>query len=114
MKILLDHCVDWRLARSLSNHNVKSAGEMGWDQLKNGKLLAALAAANFDVLLTVDQNIKAQQNLLSLPVTIVVLVASSNRRTDLLPLLPIFEDAISGLNAGQLIEVRVTGVTVVA
>jgi predicted nuclease of predicted toxin-antitoxin system len=62
MRILLDHCVDWRLSRSLPAHEVKSAQEMGWEQLRNGDLLTA-ASAQFDVLLTVDQKMKSQQNL---------------------------------------------------
>ena len=113
MKILLDHCVDWRLCKSLTNHDVKTAEEMGWEELKNGKLLAAAAVANFDLILTVDQNIKAQQNLSALPITIVVLVALSNRRADLLLLLPMFEAAALNATAKQLIEIRSTGATIV-
>ncbi len=63
---------------------------MGWDALKNGKLIAA-AAPLFDVILTVDQNLKHQQNIQSLPIAIVVLIASSNRISDLRQLLPAVE-----------------------
>jgi predicted nuclease of predicted toxin-antitoxin system len=111
MKILLDHCIDWRLRRSLSDHEVKSTKEMGWENLKNGKLLAAAAAA-FDLFLTVDQNIKTQQNLSALPIPVIVLVAASNRRTDLLPLLPLLEGALQKLKPGQLIEIRISGMTI--
>jgi hypothetical protein len=31
MRVLLDHCVDWRLRRSLPAHVVTTAAEMGWD-----------------------------------------------------------------------------------
>jgi hypothetical protein len=30
MKVLLDECVDWRLARELEGHEVKAARQMGW------------------------------------------------------------------------------------
>jgi predicted nuclease of predicted toxin-antitoxin system len=115
MKILLDHCIDWRLGRSLPSHAVKSAAEMGWDALKNGKLLAAAGLASFDLLLTVDKNIKHEQNLTRLPVAVVVLIAASNRTEDLVPLLPFFESALPTLMPGALIEIEAGGkVTVIA
>jgi hypothetical protein len=108
MRILLDHCIDWRLKRLLPSHDVKSAHEMGWSELQNGKLLAA-AAPLFDVMLTVDRNIKSQQNLATLPIAIVVLVARSNRTEDLVPLIPAFERLLPSLALGQLIEVDFAG-----
>ena len=55
--------------------------------MKNGKLLA-LAATQFDALLTADRNIEFQQNLNTLPIAIVVLRARNNRIQALEPLLP--------------------------
>jgi hypothetical protein len=54
LKILLDECVDWRLAHEITGHQVKTAREMGWDTIKNGELLA-LAEKDFDIFLTVDR-----------------------------------------------------------
>jgi len=112
MKILLDHCIDWRLGRSLPSHQIKSSQEMGWEGLKNGKLLAA-AGASFEVLLTVDQNIKAEQNLSALPISVIVLIANSNRLRDLLPLVPSVETVLTTIRPGQLIEIRASGVTII-
>jgi hypothetical protein len=42
----------------------------------------------FDGLLTADQNIEFQQNLTTLPIAVVVLVAESNRLESLEPLVP--------------------------
>jgi hypothetical protein len=114
MRVLLDHCINWRLRRSLPAHAVTTAEEMGWDELKNGKLLAAVGAGPFDLLLTVDQNIKAQQNLATLPVTVVVLIGTSSRLPDLLPLLPTFERVVQALLPGSLVEIRAGGITVVS
>jgi hypothetical protein len=36
---------------------------MGWAEFTNGKLLSAAEEAGFDVMVTVDQNIRYQQNL---------------------------------------------------
>ncbi len=113
MRILLDHCVDWRLKRFLPTHNVKSAQEMGWDTLKNGKLLT-MAAPLFDAILTVDQNIKHEQNLNRLPIAVVVLIAPSNRTSDLQKLLPALERSLPSLKAGALIEIdAVQNVTII-
>ncbi len=58
---------------------------MEWDNLSNGKLLAAAASA-FDVLVTVDQNMMHQQDRGDLPLAVVVLV-SNDIRIDVLALL---------------------------
>ena len=85
MNVFLDECVDWRLARDIVGHDVKTARQMGWTTIKNGELLA-LAAARFDVFITVDRNLSFQQNLGSFPIAVVVLRAKSNRLADLRPL----------------------------
>jgi hypothetical protein len=54
VKVLLDECVDWRLARDIVGHDVKTARQMGWTMIKNGELLA-LAGGRFEVFVTVDR-----------------------------------------------------------
>lgn len=58
----LDHCVPCPLRRELPDHDITTTREMGWEALKNGKLLEAAQAAGLVVLLTVDQNLRYQQN----------------------------------------------------
>ncbi len=105
MKILLDECVDWRLARDIVGHDVKTARQMGWTTIKNGELLT-LAAEHFDVFVTVDRNLSFQQNLVSLSIAIVVLQAKTNRLVDLKPLVPKLLTAIEFAQPGtaKLIE----------
>jgi hypothetical protein len=62
MRVLLDECVPRKLRRELPGHEVLTVTERGWSGIKNGELLA-LAQAEFDVFLTIDQNLKYQQNL---------------------------------------------------
>jgi len=50
----------------------------GLKGLKNGELLR-LASGAFDVFVTADQNLEHQQNIASLPLAVVVLVARTNR-----------------------------------
>jgi hypothetical protein len=104
MRILLDHCVDRRFARSLPAHDVKSAQQMGWDKLKNGALLAA-AAHSFDLFLTFDRNLKHPQNLEHLPIPVVVLIGRSNRLIDLVPLVPALERAMANLMPNTVVEI---------
>ena len=87
MRLLLDESVPAKLRRHLPGHEVRTAVEMGWSGIKNGKLLA-LAGAQFDAFITVDRNMLFQQNLSVLPVSLIVLEAFSNELVALLPLLP--------------------------
>jgi hypothetical protein len=48
----------------------------------------ALAADRFDAFLTVDRNLSFHQNLASLPISVFVLHAKTNRLSDLKPLVP--------------------------
>ena len=58
---------------------------MGWNQ--NGELLS-LAEQEFDVLLTVDQNLPFQQSVSKFDIAVVVLKSSSTRLVDLKLLVP--------------------------
>jgi len=78
---------------------------MGWSGVKNGRLLA-LAAADFDAFITVDKNMPYQQNLASLPISVVLLDALSNELTALLPLVPNLERALSSLTPRTYVRVE--------
>jgi hypothetical protein len=64
-----------------------------------------MAGAGFEVLLTVDQNLRYQQNLTAAGVAVVVMAAVSNRVDDLAPLAPAVEAALGCIQAGEVIEV---------
>jgi hypothetical protein len=87
MKVLLDHCLDWRLSRFLPGHAVKVAGKIGWGGLKDRALLAK-AATQFDVLVTSDKNLPYQQDLGKYDLAVAVLDVQSNRIEDCLPKMP--------------------------
>jgi hypothetical protein len=79
---------------------------MGWAGKKNGELLALMAAAGFEVLLTVDRGLQRQQNLAAAGVAVVVMVAASNRLPDLIPVVPAVESALVIIKPGDAVEVR--------
>lgn len=101
MRILLDECVDWRLARDIVGHDVKTARQMSWTTIRNGELLA-LASAEFDVFVTVDRNLAWQQNVSALPIAVIVLRSRSNRLADLQPLVQELLRAIRHATPGTI------------
>jgi hypothetical protein len=104
MRVLLDECVPRKLKRELPEHEVLTVTEKGWSGIMNGELLA-LAGAEFDAFLTVDQNLKYQQNLQTFHISIILLVARNNRLKTLLPLMPEVREALANLRAGELVRI---------
>lgn len=104
MKIFLDHYVPKRLLHLLTEHEVRTAYQMGWAAKKNGELLK-LVEGEFEVFLTVDRNLRYQQNFASSQLTVIVLIAASNQYDDLAPLIPQVKMALSGLAPGSVAEI---------
>lgn len=92
----------------MADHQVRTTHEMGWSALKNGELLRQ-AAVEFDVLVTVDQNLESEQNLSALPITVIVLVARSNRLEALESIIPTFLRALDQITGKHLIRVDALG-----
>lgn len=105
MRVLLDECVPRPLRTHFPAHDVWTIRDMGWAGKKNGELLALMAANGFEVLLTVDRNLRFQQNLTAAGVAIVIMVAASNRLPDLLPVVPAVEAAFATVQPGDAVEV---------
>src|SRR5436190_22320762 len=76
MSILFDQGTPVPLRQLLSGHSVSTAYEMGWSELANGDLLEA-AEADFDALVTTDQNLRYQQALAGRRLAILVLPTTS-------------------------------------
>jgi hypothetical protein len=100
VKILLDECIDRRLANEIEGHDVRTVPQMGWATKKNGALLT-LADKEFDVFVTVDRNLSFQQNLSQYDIAIIILVAPTNRLIDLRPLIPSLLNAVLTAVRGQ-------------
>jgi predicted nuclease of predicted toxin-antitoxin system len=105
MRLLLDECVPAGLRRALPNHIVSTVVIEGWSGVKNGKLLA-LAAQSFDAFVTVDKNLPYQQNQASLPLTVLVLDATSNELSVLLTLVPALEAELALVKPRSYVLVR--------
>ena len=85
--MLLDECVDRRLAEDIREHDVVTVPDAGWAALTNGELLAR-AQGEFDAFVTVDRNLPFQQDLARFSIAVIVLRAASIRVGDLRSLVP--------------------------
>ena len=75
MKVILDEGVPEPLAAHLPGHDVQSVRQLGLKGTKNGKLLKAVEAAGFEVFVTNDKKMEAEQQLQRRPFAILVLSA---------------------------------------
>ncbi len=97
MRVSLDHCVDVHFAKLLSDHDVRTAQEMGWQSLSNGELLAVAEEAGFVVMITTDKNVRHQQNLAKRKIS---LITPSPRFVDYDYLAPMAGRVMATLNDG--------------
>ncbi len=73
MKILLDENLDHRLRHGLGEHEVFTVSYLGWDGLKNGRLLEAAQASGFAILITGDQSLPYEQDIAGQPLAVIAL-----------------------------------------
>lgn len=104
MRILLDECVNPRVRMAFAGHQVKTVVEMGWRGITNGKLLA-LADSEFDVFVTLDQNLKYQQNVLKLRLGFLVIKVPDNKIAYYRPIFSEMCDAAEKIEAGQVVHI---------
>lgn len=77
---------------------------MGWAAKKNGELLK-LVESDFEVFLTVDRNLRHQQNLASSSLKFIVLVTANNQYDSLAPLIPQVKAALTKLAPGDVVKI---------
>ncbi len=101
MRVLLDESLPTDLAAELLGHDVRTVTGYGWSGLLNGELLRR-ARGEFDVFVTMDQNLPHQQNLRAIGMPVVVVLAKSNRMADLRRLIPDILAAITIAEPGTV------------
>lgn len=107
MRIILDACVPAGLARFLPAHEVTTVSQLfGRSDVDDGPLLDGLAG-RCDAFVTVDKNIRFQQNLRGRPFPVILLRAHSSSLEHLVPLVPQLLSAVQSAQPGDL---RVVGV----
>lgn len=102
MKVLLDECIDRRIARGLPGHDVETVRGLGWASLNDSELLRQ-ASGKFDAFVTVDRGIPFQQNVAALDLAVVVIRARRNTRTALAPVIPELMRALERCERGTVV-----------
>lgn len=106
MRILLDGNLPRAFAALLPGHRVDTVHGRRWSDLDDGALIAA-AEAEYEALLTMDQNLRFQQNLRGRHLRIVLLRAPRNTLPVLAPLASTILEVLPAMAPG---EFRVVGV----
>jgi hypothetical protein len=101
VRVLLDENLPHDLIGALTEHTASTVQGLGWAGTQNGALLKR-ASDVCDVFISMDGNIELQQNLGSLPFSVVLLYAPSNRMADLRPLIPELREAIQTARPGEV------------
>jgi predicted nuclease of predicted toxin-antitoxin system len=106
VRLLLDECVSRLLKSSFAGYGYEclTVPEVGLAGKKNGDLLL-LAEGKFDVFITIDKNIRYQQNLTGRKIAVLIIRAKSSEINDLLQQLPACVAALRNIQPGQVIQV---------
>jgi hypothetical protein len=105
VRVLFDEGVPRGLRRDLPGHQVTTVQALGWAGTKNGELLRRAAVAGFGVLVTTDQRMEYQQNILAAGLGVVVLRARSTDIEELRPLIPAVLAAHPTIRPGVVVHV---------
>ena len=109
MRLLLDNCVDIHAKPLFAGHEVFHVLDRGWEGLSNGKLIAAAADGGFQVLVTVDKNLRYQQNLDRLPLSVLELDVLKNRLEELNRMAPFLSAALEQTTRFKFVSIKPDG-----
>jgi predicted nuclease of predicted toxin-antitoxin system len=108
MRVLFDECMPERLRHDIAKLSarltIETARYAGLAHLSNGALLAAMAG-RYDALVTVDKNLRYQQNMTGRTVSVVVITSVNNDIDLIRPVLPAVAAALAIIPAGDVVEV---------
>ena len=101
MRVLLDENLPVDLAAELALHEVATITGLGWRGIKNSELLHR-AQESSEVLVTMDRNLEFQQNIAGLELSVILVLAHSNRMVHLGPVVPAILEALEAVQPGEI------------
>ena len=106
MKILLDECVPRKIKFLFAAEGIfcEKVRDAGWSGKENGELLS-LAEQQYQILVTIDKNIKHQQNLAGRDISILIIRTVSNDYEDIRHFIPAAVEALKSIRPGQFVEI---------
>lgn len=96
-----------KLRRDLPEFFIRTAQEEGWSAFQNGELLQR-AAEKFEVIVTIDQRMRYQQNVPRLGIGAVIIEVRDTRLVHLRQLVSELRDAIEHVSPGEVRLVTAT------
>lgn len=103
IKILIDENIDVNLISHLSDFNVHTVTQMGWKSKKNGELIKLAFENEFTHFLTIDKNLRHQQNLGKYPLNFIILNTPSSKLDVLIYFIPKLKEHLSASATQKLI-----------
>jgi predicted nuclease of predicted toxin-antitoxin system len=104
VKVLLDEMLPAAVAGLLPDHAVATAQAAGYTGLLNGELMRRAVADGYDVLVTADRNLAAQQNVPASGIAVVLVRGS--RMADIEPQTARIRAAVAGARPGKVTRVE--------
>jgi hypothetical protein len=105
-KILLDENLPKPLKKAFSfNHVIYTVPELGWGSKKNGDLLKAMQEKEINILITVDKNLRFQQNISKYSIQVILLLTFDNRLKTLLNHISKIEEGINNIKESDKVVV---------
>ena len=89
-----------------AGHECETVQEARFSGKENGELIA-LADKKFDVFVTIDKNIRHQQNLIGRKIAVLIIRAVSNDLDDIRPHIPGALSALRSIRSGEVVEVGI-------
>ena len=105
MRILLDNCVRNDLKPYFAPLEILHTLDLGWGDLCNGDLLRQ-ANERFDILVTVDKNMRFQSNLRGMRLRVAVLDVKGNDFTQLIAATQVLLSRLDSLPEGEFTVVN--------
>ena len=108
MRLLLDECLPRRTKFLFveGGHECETVRDAGLSGKENGELIA-LAEKKFDILITIDKNIRYQQNITGRNIAILIIRVASNDLDDIRLQIPQALAALKTTKPGQIVEVGI-------
>jgi hypothetical protein len=106
MKILLDENLPRKLKADFgAGFEVHTVRDMNWLGKKNGELPGLIVLNGFDIFITLDKNLRYQQNLDKFPISIFLLLVFNNRLQTLQKHIGKVKERIASNNYTKLNEI---------
>lgn len=96
MKLLLDENLPKKLKNDLTDFEVYTVQDMGWNGKENGELLKLMISNGFEALITADKNLQNQQNFKKYPIPVLTLNVTLLTYQHMVKLLPGLQQLLNG------------------